>query len=102
MVAPASTPPGGAITAKAALFDQAARVLKPGGVLAGATILASGPGVQPNRLARTLMRVYNGQANTFHNAGDTQADLEAALSARFDRVDVRVHGCVAVWRGAAR
>lgn len=93
------TLPGESITAKTMLFDQAARVLRPGGVFAGATVLARG--VTPNRLAQHMMRVYNARG-WFDNEGDSLADLELALAERFTDVHIRVRGCTALWRGEAR
>lgn len=95
----AHTMPGAGIGGKAALFDQAARVLRPGGVFAGATVLAHG--VAPNRLAQYMMRAYNARG-WFDNEGDCLADLELALAERFTDVRIRVRGCTALWRGEAR
>ncbi|MEY9212103.1 class I SAM-dependent methyltransferase [Thermobifida halotolerans] len=91
--------PGQGIGAKAALFDQAARALRPGGLFTGATILTRG--VAPNRLARRLMSHYNTRG-WFAHGGDSLADLDLALAERSTGVRVDVHGCAALWRGEAR
>lgn len=90
------------LRAKAALVAEAARVLRPGGVFFGCTILARGEGVRVNGLARRLMALYNGQSNTFCNLGDTAEDLREVLIEHFgaDQVRVRVMGCVGVWVAA--
>lgn len=98
----AHTLPGDRIGDKEGLFAEAARVLRPGGTFFGATILASGAGVRHGWLARRLMRLYNGQQNTFSNAGDTAEDLTHMLERHFTDVDLRVHGCVGVWTAVTR
>ncbi|GLU47177.1 class I SAM-dependent methyltransferase [Nocardiopsis ansamitocini] len=88
---------GDIIGDKEELVAQAARVLKPGGVFFGATILAQGPDVRPNALARKLMALYNGQSNTFSNANDSSSDLKKVLERHFSRVEFEVQGCTGVW-----
>ncbi|RCV56844.1 class I SAM-dependent methyltransferase [Marinitenerispora sediminis] len=90
---------GDGIQAKAGLVAEAARVLKPGGRFFGCTILSKGEGVRKNWLARRLLALYNGQKNTFSNAGDSADDLRAVLEKHFEpgNVDFRVDGCVGIW-----
>ena len=84
----------GAIPEKAAAFDHLGELLHPGGVLFGATLLADG--VTRGWLARGLMRLFNG-LGVFSNSNDTLRDLEAALTARFRDVEIRVAGCAALF-----
>ncbi|MEM8793619.1 MAG: class I SAM-dependent methyltransferase [Pseudomonadota bacterium] len=88
----------GRLPSKAAVFDNAARVLAPGGVVFGSTILQgdaprSGP-------AQALMDFYN-RKGIFSNAGDTRADLAHALESRFEEVELRMEGAVALFAARA-
>lgn len=87
---------------KAVVFEQAARVLRPGGRFFGCTILAGGEGITQNWLARRLMATYNSKENTFHNSGDTLEDLRSVAEKYLDDVTVTAHGTVGVWEGTAR
>lgn len=89
----------GAIPQKAAVFDHLLPHLAPGARVFGATIL--GRDVDMNAAARRLMAVYNAKG-VFSNLADTPADLEAALRARFDAVEIRRHGVVALFEATAR
>lgn len=87
---------------KAAFIAEAHRVLEDGGVLFGATIVASGTRVRVNRFARLLMGVYNGAKNVFCNAGDTSDELLAQLRIHFPDVDFQVQGCTATFVAVKR
>jgi SAM-dependent methyltransferase len=87
----------GPFAAKACVFSVLGAHLAPGGVLFGATIL--GAGVERNPPARALMCAYN-RSGVFGNAGDSPEQLEAALSARFERHEVWTIGCVALFRAS--
>lgn len=93
---------GAGLGDKEAVLAEAARVLKPGGVFFGATVLASGGGVVHTRLGARLMAAYNGARNTFHNAGDSAQDLRALLEKHFERVELRVQGSTGLWQVSAR
>ncbi|PSK96207.1 methyltransferase family protein [Murinocardiopsis flavida] len=93
--------PGRGITEKAVLFDNIAAVAVRGGAVFGATLLPHGPGVHATVQARALMDAYN-RAGWLSNRGDTVGDLKRELHARFDQVQVRVVGCVALWTAVAR
>jgi hypothetical protein len=71
------------------------RVLRPGGVLFGSTVL--GRNVSPNPLARRLLALYN-RGGVFSNSGDDAEGLRAALLAHFDRVELEVRGVTALFR----
>lgn len=86
----------GDLGSKAVVFDHLGRLLKPGGVLFGSTLLSEG--VKRGAVARRLMREYN-RRGYFANAGDRLVDLEEALRARFREVEVEVVGCAGVFVG---
>ena len=86
----------GNIPGKGIVFQNLKRLLKPGGVLFGTTIL--GQGIQRNFLAKTLMRVYNSK-RIFSNLEDNASDLENVLKANFREYSMRVVGCVAFFVG---
>ena len=79
---------------KGRIFDQARKVMNPGALVFGATLL--GQGVPRNAPARALMALYN-RRGIFSNRGDTEAGLRQALSARFDQVDIEIVGCMALF-----
>lgn len=79
---------------KAAVLDNAASALRPGGRIFGSTILSSG--VDVSAAARRLMTVYNARG-IFHNADDDLAGLRWQLDKRFTDIRVTVCGCVALF-----
>jgi SAM-dependent methyltransferase len=79
---------------KATAFDHLRPLLAPGGVLFGSTILGRGAG--SSAAGRALMRFYNAR-RIFANEDDSLEALQAALSARFDAVEVRQVGGVALF-----
>ncbi|MBB6170236.1 SAM-dependent methyltransferase [Nocardiopsis mwathae] len=92
---------GRGFAAKTAFFDQAARVLAPGGRFFGSTIVNDVPFARRWPVARLLISTYN-KRDFFTNANDSSTDLRAELEARFDNVRVRVRGCTALWEADAR
>lgn len=79
---------------KLTFLAEAHRVLKRGGVLFGATILAGTPEeVKINWFARLLMRIYNDRKNIFCNRGDTFTDLRALVRTHFPHAQFDVQGC---------
>lgn len=78
------------------VFANLAAALKPDGVLYGATILGKGPEVSHNWFGRRLMNLYN-EKGIFGNAEDTLDDLRRALEVRFEDVEVRRVGVVALF-----
>ena len=93
---------GALLQEKLLFLAEAHRVLKSDGVFYGATILASGQGVQLNAFARLLMRIYNGRKNIFANTGDTFEDLRTMVRAHFPDADVGVQGCTGIWVAVKR
>lgn len=71
------------------------RLLKPGGVLFGATILED-PRTKRHLHARVLSHQLR-RAGIFANRDDTRAGLESAMKAHFDAYDIRVEGTVATF-----
>ncbi|MCG8352074.1 MAG: class I SAM-dependent methyltransferase, partial [Chloroflexales bacterium] len=88
----------GAMATKTGMFAQLASLLRPGGRLFGATIL--GQGVQQNRLARTLLHVYN-TCGVFNNRADSLADLEQGLRQHFSSYTLHVVGMAALFAGCS-
>lgn len=89
----------GSITEKAVVFDHLIAHLAKGAHVFGATIVQ---GDAPrSAAARRLMAIYN-RKGVFCNAQDTLADLDTALRQRFDEVDTRLIGCVALFEARVR
>ena len=87
----------GAIPEKAVVFDHVRPLLAPGARVFGATILQ---GSAPrSALAQNLMNIYN-KKGIFSNTSDRLEDLQAALTARFTRVNVTMRGAVALFEAA--
>lgn len=93
---------GASLADKAALFSEAHRVLKPGGIFVGATVLSGGHGVRVNAFARRLMALYNGRKNVFCNVGDTSDSLQEQLRTHFEDVDCEIQGCTGMWVAVKR
>lgn len=89
----------GTIPEKAIVFDHLMPHLARGAHVFGATIL--GRDIAMNWAARRLMAIYNAKG-VFSNACDTYADLEDALQSRFDAVEMRLEGVVALFEARAR
>jgi ubiquinone/menaquinone biosynthesis C-methylase UbiE len=85
----------GSMEEKGVVFDHLRDVLSPGGTIFGSTILSQGVATSP--LAKRLMRAYN-RKRIFCNENDSLAALEATLSRRFERWEVRTVGTVALFK----
>lgn len=85
----------GDLSSKAILFDHLAPWLNPGALISGSTILHEG--VPRGFLARRLMRFYN-QKKIFANTADCLEELQSLLTSRYTDVEVKVIGCVALFR----
>ena len=81
---------------KSTVIANAVAMLKPGGVLFGATIL-SDEHLQ-RRLSRRLMHFYN-QKNIFSNKQDDYASLHRVLNQHLKGIEMQLHGCVALFKG---
>jgi SAM-dependent methyltransferase len=88
----------GSFETKAVVFDHLKALMKPDGVLFGATILSQG--VSPGWLARRLMDAYN-KNGIFSNQEDSLDGLKQALDQRFQDVSIEVVGCAALFSGRA-
>jgi SAM-dependent methyltransferase len=84
----------GDLATKSAVFRNLGRLLTPGGVLFGATVL--GQGVRPGWIARVLLALYN-RRGIFSNRTDSRSRLGEALDGHFERVEIRERGCVALF-----
>jgi SAM-dependent methyltransferase len=88
----------GTLEERAASFRNVAALLKPDGVLFGATILPEG---RPNLFARALLEGYN-RLGIFNNRGDYRAAIQVALERSFREVDVRRRGQVVMFAASHR
>lgn len=87
----------GTLEEKGVAVGHLKRLLKPGGVLFGATILED-PGARPHLHARFLSSQLR-RAGIFANQRDTRAGLEATMKAHFDDFEIQVEGTVATFVG---
>ncbi len=85
----------GSLKEKGIALAHAARAVRPGGIVFGSTVLASG--VPVSRAGRLLMRGLN-RRGVFHNDRDSLGDLRDQLEAHFDRHELVVRGCVGLFR----
>lgn len=86
----------GSLEEKAEAIANLTRLLRPGGVLFGSTILADPQ--EHTAVGRRLMTLYN-RKGVFGNATDTRAELERVLARNLADVEIEVHGAVAIFRG---
>jgi SAM-dependent methyltransferase len=86
----------GTLEEKGEAIANLTRLLRPGGVLFGSTILAEPQGL--TAVGRRLLEVYN-RRGVFGNASDGRAELEGVLADHLTHVELEVHGAVAVFRG---
>ena len=84
----------GSIWEKGVVLENAAKVVKPGGVIFGSTVLSSGVRVLPH--ARMYMKALN-KRGIFHNERDSLDDLRRVL-AGLGCYKLVVRGCVALFR----
>lgn len=84
----------GAMADKARVFAHLVSLLRPGGVLFGATLL--GQPLPCSAAARWLLARYNA-AGIFANQNDDADALRAALVEHFDHLTLETHGCVALF-----
>jgi hypothetical protein len=85
----------GRMAEKLKAIDHLQPVMSKGTVLFGATIL--GHGIEPNAVARSLLRLYNAKG-VFNNLDDDLPALTDGLKARFGNVEIETIGCVALFR----
>ncbi|MGQ3890701.1 class I SAM-dependent methyltransferase [Legionella sp. CNM-4043-24] len=81
---------------KSIAIKHAVAMLKPGGLLFGATILAD-ENLQSG-MSRRLMAFYN-EKRIFSNQHDDRQSLQMALEKNLERVEITVRGCVALFIG---
>lgn len=85
----------GDLTAKSILFDHLNQWLNPGAIISGSTILTEG--VPRSLSARKLMHFYN-EKKIFTNSADSRDELQSQLQSRYTDVELKVMGCVALFR----
>ncbi|MDG4533498.1 class I SAM-dependent methyltransferase [Streptomyces sp. AV19] len=85
----------GSIKEKGIALKHAASVVRPGGVVFGATVLSSG--IPVSTRGRWTMNWLNKQG-AFHNQEDNYDDLRDQLAQYFDRFQLTSRGCVGIWR----
>ena len=88
----------GTLPHKGIAFGHLAKLLNPGGVMFGATVLSAG--VPVSGAARALMRLCNA-TGVFSNARDDLQALDAALNCYLRDVRIATCGCVALFSGCA-
>jgi SAM-dependent methyltransferase len=88
----------GPMVVKGEVLEHLVRLLAPGGVLFGSTIL--GDDTLHTRTSRAVMRLYN-RRGIFGNAEDDLVSLRAALASTFASCDVELRGSVALFAGWA-
>jgi 2-polyprenyl-3-methyl-5-hydroxy-6-metoxy-1,4-benzoquinol methylase len=88
----------GSIDSKVVAFDHLKKLMNPGAVIFGSTLLQGG--VARSWLAKRLMDFYNGKG-IFSNENDDLDGLKRALGQRVRSVSVEIVGCVAVFSGCA-
>lgn len=84
----------GSMEEKSAVFGNLLPYLNENGVVFGSTIL--GTGMKIGYLASNLMSIYN-RKGIFHNHHDNLNELTLSLNRYFQKVDIQIVGCVAVF-----
>ncbi|MCP4220813.1 MAG: class I SAM-dependent methyltransferase, partial [bacterium] len=86
----------GTMETKGVVLQNLERLLKPGGILFGSTLLKEAPGY--NGRAKWLMRFYN-RKRIFTNHSDSAEALKNILKQNFDESSVKIIGCAALFEG---
>ena len=86
----------GSMHSKSVVLGHIVSMLRPDGVLFGATILSDERLHTP--ASRALMKFYN-RKGIFSNRYDTQLALQDVLQKHLINVDIQVIGCVALFKG---
>lgn len=84
----------GSIPGKAGVFDHAARVLAPGGVVFGASVT---PTDRPKNLFAKAVLGFSQRVGALNNASDSHADLKEVLNTRFAETRIWARGCMTLW-----
>jgi SAM-dependent methyltransferase len=84
----------GPMERKAPAIENIARVMAPGGVLFGASVL--GPSAPHTRLGRAFLVAFN-RRGAFGNLDDTAAGLRDILGRSFHNVELKTVGAIAVF-----
>ena len=84
----------GTLQDKAVAFEEARKVLAPGGVLFGSTVL--GMDAEHTRRSRVAIKKLN-ERGVFSNLDDRLEDLDTGLDNAFDSHQIEVQGVVAIF-----
>jgi SAM-dependent methyltransferase len=84
----------GPMERKAPAIENIARVIAPGGVLFGASVL--GISAPHTRLGRAVLRAFN-RRGAFGNIDDTEAGLRDILGRSFNNVELKTYGGIATF-----
>jgi SAM-dependent methyltransferase len=84
----------GPMERKALAIENIARVMAPGGVLFGGTVL--GTSARHTRLGRAVLWAFN-RRGAFGNLDDSEAGLRDILGRSFKNVEVKIHGGIATF-----
>ena len=84
----------GRFSTKCTVFDHLKPLLSKGSTLFGSTILNQG--TRGNWISQRLMKIYN-QRGIFNNQADELSGLTRELNQRFNEVQIRVEGRVAIF-----
>ena len=84
----------GPMERKAPAIENIARVIAPGGVLFGASVL--GASAPHTRVGRLVLRAFN-RRGAFGNFNDTEAGLRDILGGSFANVEVKTYGGIATF-----
>lgn len=88
----------GTMSQKGDILSRLAEATEPGGTVFGCTVLRLG--VKHNLISARVMRKYNAMGS-FSNLNDGAAGLAAELRRSLDDVELKIKGCVALFRGRA-
>ena len=86
---------------KARAFDNLAGLTKPGTKIFGCTLVSDRPGRRWKWRRRAAHALLN-RLRVIDNRRDYVADLRAALTTRFDRTEIQLVGCMALFSAVAR
>jgi len=86
---------------KARAFDNLARLAQPGTKIFGCTLVSDRPD-QRWKWRRRVAHALLNRLRVIDNRRDFVADLHAALTTRFDRTEIQLVGCMALFSAVAR
>lgn len=84
---------------KRVVIDNAVAMLKPKGILFGATILSDR---ELQTFASTRLMAFYNKKQIFSNQADDRRSLKEVLEKHFSNVEIKIMGCVALFRGTKK